>query len=534
MYNQTNPRWLICPVLLVLLSISCCFLPDGPVLAADRGIITILAPGDLVPCGQRFTVKIHVVPNHEIVGIQLNIGFDPKLMRVENVAEGDLLTGDGASTFFNPGEIDNAAGTIKGVFAAILSPGETVATEGVIGVLSCVGLQREGYASISLSNVIIGSVEGLPLPVTIINDSVHIGREEATGGSAGGGTISGSSGGGGGGGGGAAVGDKRFTGIAASATSEGTLWEDVTVYSVDIMAQVHISAGTTVLNANGYPPNSITVITQADSGMPPEDCSFIGNTYEFMPDGVTFAPSANLTLRYEDSSLPEGSNESGLRLAVLDNAAGLWQPLEYRLDSENNCISANITHFSRYAILSGRTPCSFVFSPLTLSEINPATGERLMVSTTVTNTGDLAGMIPVVFSMDKTEVARRDITLDGGRSMPVNFLFSAGAAGIHVASIGTETCTFTVRERDPAGAVAGIKTATITSSLTTSPGRTAASSLRPGDAQTAATETVASGTPLPMLNGKDYDWVVPGIGIAGGGILLIMVVTYSILNRRRH
>src|SRR3972149_6228866 len=112
--------------ILVVVSLAM-FLP-GIASAAGNAVVSVSTPADAINPGERFTVSISVVPNNAIAGMQFDLSFNPAILTVDSITEGNLLNQGGASTYFEPGEIDNVAGTITGVFGAIISPGQTVGT----------------------------------------------------------------------------------------------------------------------------------------------------------------------------------------------------------------------------------------------------------------------------------------------------------------------------------------------------------------------------------------------------------------------
>ena len=68
-----------------------------------------------------FTLNIRAENVTGLAGWQFDIAFDPTVLEAVNVSEGDFLKTDGGATFFQGGNIDNAAGKIGGLSAARLS-----------------------------------------------------------------------------------------------------------------------------------------------------------------------------------------------------------------------------------------------------------------------------------------------------------------------------------------------------------------------------------------------------------------------------
>ena len=80
-----------------------------------------------VHLGDTFTFDIRAENITDLAGWQFDIAFDPALLEAVNVIEGDFLKTGGSTTFFQGGNIDNAAGKITGLNAARL------ATQGATG-----------------------------------------------------------------------------------------------------------------------------------------------------------------------------------------------------------------------------------------------------------------------------------------------------------------------------------------------------------------------------------------------------------------
>ena len=159
--------------ILLLLAITLYF-PGAIATAAGTADITVSAPGEDVDKGAQFQVSISVVPNNDIAGMQFNLSFDPSLVTADSVAEGNLLSQDGASTYFSPGMIDNNAGTITAVYGAITSPGQTVSTQGTLATITLTAGSAGGSSPLTLSNVVVGDIGGNSVSVNVINGSVTI------------------------------------------------------------------------------------------------------------------------------------------------------------------------------------------------------------------------------------------------------------------------------------------------------------------------------------------------------------------------
>jgi hypothetical protein len=149
------------------------FLP-GSVLAAGTAVVTVVGPAQAVSPGQQFLININVNPNNAIAGAQFNLSFNSSLVTVDNVTEGNLLRQGGASTYFMPGHIDNAAGNVTAVSGVIISPGQTVSAAGTFAVVTMTAKSTAGTCPLNLSNVIVGNINGQAVPISIVNGQVTI------------------------------------------------------------------------------------------------------------------------------------------------------------------------------------------------------------------------------------------------------------------------------------------------------------------------------------------------------------------------
>ena len=138
--------------------------------------VSISPFSQVVSVGQSFTVNVTVVPAVATAGLQFDLSFDPSLVAVNNVTEGNLLKHGGANTYFAPGTIDNSAGTIRGVAAAIVTPGQTVSSPGTFATISLTVKTARGTSTLNLSNAVAGDMGGHPVIITINSGSVTVGE----------------------------------------------------------------------------------------------------------------------------------------------------------------------------------------------------------------------------------------------------------------------------------------------------------------------------------------------------------------------
>jgi hypothetical protein len=121
-----------------------------------------------------FTVNITVDQTVPIAGVQFDLSFDPALVSVDSVTEGDILTQGGADTYFSPGTINNIAGTITGVVGAITTPGQTVSAPSAFATIQMKSKNDAGTSPLSLSKVTIAGIDAIPEPTMVNEGSVTV------------------------------------------------------------------------------------------------------------------------------------------------------------------------------------------------------------------------------------------------------------------------------------------------------------------------------------------------------------------------
>ena len=116
---------------------------------------------DTIHLGNTFTVQLGVENVVDLAGWQFDIAFDPAVLEVLEVKEGDFLKSEGATTFFQKGVINNRSGRITGFSSARLSEG------GVSGVGDLLSVsfkaKGKGKTQLTLRNFQLADVTGTPI-----------------------------------------------------------------------------------------------------------------------------------------------------------------------------------------------------------------------------------------------------------------------------------------------------------------------------------------------------------------------------------
>ncbi len=292
--------------------------------------------------------------------------------------------------------------------------------------------------------------------------------------------------------------------LAEYVSDAGKLLRDVELESADGRCSLLIGEGVVALDAAGRPVAEIS-ITQVKAPLLAADAyiEVVGKVYELAPAGATFSPPLTLRLKYDAALLPRGLAETKLYIAWWNEEAGAWEKLASSVDVESRVISAEISHFSRFAVVAPARPASIAASKLDIVPAELRAGDTLSVSLVVSNSGDLFGRRDIALRINGLEVAARKVELDGGASQEITFSVDTAAysPGSYSVEAGGLTGVFSV---SPGGSPA------------------AADGARPG----------ASGQqPAHALDGEPLNWLI----VAGifGGVLVIGVLLYLLGRSRR-
>ena len=137
------------------------FEPGTEYTVLNAGVSYALSPTP-IHTGDTFTLDILAETVFDMSGWQFDIAFDPAALEAIDVSEGDFLKMGGASTFFQSGSIDNAAGKITGLSAIRLS------TQGISGTGTLLQVtfkaKSAGETELTLQNFQLGNITGESFP----------------------------------------------------------------------------------------------------------------------------------------------------------------------------------------------------------------------------------------------------------------------------------------------------------------------------------------------------------------------------------
>jgi len=121
-----------------------------PQVYAAGTIVRVAPASQTVNASSTFTITVDCIPQQPVKAFELKLSFNPSLVRVTSVTEGNFFAG--FNTFFNAGEIDNSAGRIINVYDLIVGPGN-VTVAGSLVKINFTAKTTTGTSSLSLYEV---------------------------------------------------------------------------------------------------------------------------------------------------------------------------------------------------------------------------------------------------------------------------------------------------------------------------------------------------------------------------------------------
>jgi hypothetical protein len=266
---------------------------------------------------------------------------------------------------------------------------------------------------------------------------------------------SGSSGGSSGstGGGGSPAGSVNDTGSDETAitnvynyvSSSGKFNSDVVANSNDANVNIYIPQNTIGSNNMGLKLMNIAITKLNQTApSPPNSAVILGGVYDLSPDGAKFNPTIKLSMSYNKYQIPAGVSEKNLVIGMYDWTNERWQPIPSFVQYYDGIVTAEIGHFSTYAVLAYTSPAIFDVTQITTSAESIAAGSDMDIQALVVNHGDLTDTCTICCMIDSVSYAMEEVTLDGGDSTTVTFKVTPEILGMHTIQIGLLESTFTV------------------------------------------------------------------------------------------
>jgi uncharacterized membrane protein len=133
------------------------------------------------------------------------------------------------------------------------------------------------------------------------------------------------------------------------------------IRTTDGNVTLNVAAGTKMLTAQGRSITRVLAILPTSVPPPPPQGAIVA-TYDFGPSGATFVPPLTMILKYDLANLEPGVSEKTLYIAYWDGTQ--WQKLASTVDTVNNTVTAQVPHFTDFAILGQIATTTPITTPI--------------------------------------------------------------------------------------------------------------------------------------------------------------------------
>ena len=142
------------------------------VVPPSGGFTFSVTATNIIP-GDTFTLNLNAEKVADLAGWQVDIAFDPDVLEAVEVIEGGFLKVENGNTFFLQGTIDNTAGKITGISAALISESGVSGTGPLLSVTFMA--KAGGETQVTLENFEFGSITGDIIPAVPPNITIIVG-----------------------------------------------------------------------------------------------------------------------------------------------------------------------------------------------------------------------------------------------------------------------------------------------------------------------------------------------------------------------
>ncbi|WMW25423.1 dockerin type I domain-containing protein [Methanolobus sediminis] len=139
---------------------------------SEYSSISISPSTTTVAPGESFSLDVYIDPTQALTGSQFDLQYS-QLASISTVSEGDMFTSSGLATTFQYDSIDNAAGLLDKVYAAIVGSGSII-SPGAMATIEMVAGSSSGILDLGLSDVILSDANSNPAGYTVSNATVLI------------------------------------------------------------------------------------------------------------------------------------------------------------------------------------------------------------------------------------------------------------------------------------------------------------------------------------------------------------------------
>ena len=122
--------------------------------------------------GQEMSITVQVQEAINLAGWAFDLSYDPKLLSLQTVQEGDFLKPDGQEAYFQPGTIDPETGSVTDLLSVFLGAGGAKGTGRLLTLIfKPIAI---GQSQLQLKNVELGDATGKVIPVKVEDTTVEV------------------------------------------------------------------------------------------------------------------------------------------------------------------------------------------------------------------------------------------------------------------------------------------------------------------------------------------------------------------------
>ena len=226
----------------------------------------------------------------------------------------------------------------------------------------------------------------------------------------------------------------------------GRLLNAVDTASNERKIAIYIPKNTLCLDEKGKKLKELAVKVEEEVPGLSEGYLILSKAYNFSPGGATFDPYLKLTLAYEEEDIPEGVTEGDLYIAYYNTD---WVPLNSIIDIARNRISADVTHFTLFAIMAKSPPplpAEFIVSNLAINHAKVKPGDEVTITIDVKNIGGMEGSYTISLLINNVLEETKRVTLAPKALKTVSFAVIKDKPGIYSVDVDSLTRSFEVME----------------------------------------------------------------------------------------
>jgi len=226
----------------------------------------------------------------------------------------------------------------------------------------------------------------------------------------------------------------------------GRLLNTVNMASNEGKIAIYIPKNTLCLDEKGKKLKELAVKVEEEVPGLSEGYLILSKAYNFSPGGATFNPYLKLTLAYEEEDIPEGVTEGDLYIAYYNTD---WVPLNSIIDIARNRISADVTHFTLFAIVAKSPPprpAEFIVSNLAINHAKVKPGDEVTITIDVKNIGGMEESYTISLLINNVLEETKRVILAPKALKTVSFAVIKDKPGIYSVDVDSLTRSFEVME----------------------------------------------------------------------------------------